>query len=284
MPPSDSSAASLDPEFAQAEKLVRNARTLLLPTGWSNWRDGLPPPEHKLPVDEELTELARILSPSEVRARYSIGSIKGWPSHQTAVRFQLAWYAEVEFQDFITYAAEQAPVARRRLDLLCAAEESLVEDDLCFAETDSQIRSVLEQVRTAKARASSELHEIRPPQGGRPPQSWKGWFVVRIAGFWQIITGEQPPLSPDSDFAELVSAAWNSLHPKIPEITWDSFIRGFAKSANLETASKSKPLRSSNFTTLSSLSKPTRFWMRFDPAGSTRAGLRPSHTALQRVK
>jgi hypothetical protein len=245
MPPPDPSAASLDAEFAQAEKLVRNAPRLLLPKGWSDWRDGLPPPEHKLLVDQELAaSRRRILSSSEVRARYSIKSIKGWwPSHEIAVRFQLAWYAEAEFQDFITYAAKQAPLLKRRLDLLCAAEKSLVKDDLCFAETDTEIRSVLEQVRTAKARASSQLREIRPPEGGRPAQSWKAWFVFRLAAFWHIITGEQPPLSPDSDFAGLVSAAWNSLHPKIPEITWeipaitwDSYVRRFAKSADLKEA------------------------------------------------
>jgi hypothetical protein len=250
--PSSDPSAGLDPEFTRAETLVRNARTLLLPTGWTNWRDGIPPPEHKLAVDQVLGQLAagrrRILSPSEVRAFYLKkgwpSPEKGWPSHETAVRVHLTWYAEVEFQDFITYAAKEAPLARRRLDLLCAAEKSLVEDDLCLTETDTEIRSVLGQVRAAKARASSQLREIRPTEGGKPAQSWKAWFVFRLAAFWHIITGKQPPISPDSDFAGLVSTAWNSLHSKIPEITWDSYVRRFAKSANLKEALKTASIAS----------------------------------------
>jgi hypothetical protein len=59
MPPSDPAAASLTRDFRQAEKFVRNAHTLLLPKGWNDWCDGLPPPENKLSVDEKLAQLAR---------------------------------------------------------------------------------------------------------------------------------------------------------------------------------------------------------------------------------
>jgi hypothetical protein len=214
VPPS-LSAASLDEDFARAEPLVRNVRTRLLPTGWSDWHDGLPPTEHKLDVDKQLDKLTagwrKILSASEVRERYPTTSIKSWPSHQTALRFQLVWYAEVEFQDFITYLVEY----------------------LCLTQTDKEIRSVLAHVGAAEARASSQLREIRPSEGGKPAQGWKAWFVFRLAAFWYIITGEPPPESPDSVFAGLVSAGWNSLHPKIPEITWESFVRRFAKSPDL---------------------------------------------------
>jgi hypothetical protein len=147
----------------------------------------------------------------------------------------LAWYAEVEFQDFITYADKQAPLARHRLDLLSTLEKSL-DEYLSLTPTDKKVRSAAKIVRTAKARANSQLREIRPTKGGKPAQSWKVCFVFRLAAFWHIITGEQPPLSHDSDFAGLVSAAWNSLHPKIPEITWDSYVRRFAKWADLQEA------------------------------------------------
>jgi hypothetical protein len=137
MPPSDPSPG-LDPEFTRAKPVVRDARTLLLPKGWTDWRDGIPPPEHELAVDQVLAQLAagrrRILSPSEVRALHLK---KGWLNPvactQTAVRFQLAWYGEVEFQDSITYAAKKALVARRlsllrrRFNLLRRAEKSLAE-------------------------------------------------------------------------------------------------------------------------------------------------------------
>ena len=84
---------------------------------------------------------------------------------------------------------------------------------------------------------SSELHACRPPEGGKPPQAWKRWFVFRLAAFWHIITGEQPSTSPDSDFAKLVFAAWISLHPNPPEkIKWESVVRWFDRSASLEEA------------------------------------------------
>src|SRR5262245_56461455 len=126
MPRSDPSAASLTQDFRRAQKFVRNARTLLLPKGWNDWCDGLPPPEHKLSVDQKWAQLARgrrrILTPSEVRARHP--KIY-WPSHEVAIRLQLAWYTEVEFQNQITYAAINAVDARRRLDRLRAREKSL---------------------------------------------------------------------------------------------------------------------------------------------------------------
>jgi hypothetical protein len=238
MSPSDLFAGS-DPEFTRAKALVRNARTLLLPMGWTSWRDGIPPSEHKLPVDQVLAQLVagrrRILSPSEVRERYPKKLIKGWLSHESAMRSQLVWYAEVEFQDWITYAANEASAARPQLDHLCTSEESL-DEYLSLTPTDTEIRFAVELVRKAKARVSSESHACRPPEGGRPAQAWKRWFVFRLAAFWHIITGDQPPSSPDSDFAELVAAAWNSLHPSIPEIKWDTYVRGFAKSASLKEA------------------------------------------------
>jgi len=237
MPPPDPSAASLDAEFARAEKFVRNARTLLLPTGWSDWRDGLPPPEHELDVDKQLVQLAasrrKILSASEVRERYS--TIKGWPSHQTALRFQLVWYAEVEFQDSITCAGNDARVARQGLHLISAAEDTL-NRYLDLPRTDLEIRTALGLLRMVNDRVSSELHDCRSPQGGKPAQNWKAWFVFRLAAFWHVITGKQPPTSPQSDFAKLVSDAWNSLHPDLREIKWDTFVRRFARSVSFTDA------------------------------------------------
>jgi len=236
MSPSDPSAPSLTRDFRRAEKFVRSARTLLLPKGWSDWRDGFPPREHELQVDQKLAQLAdgrrRILSPSEVRAHHPK---MYWPSHEVAIRLQLAWYAEAEFQNRITYTANEAPVARQRLDLLRQSEEYLAEY-LRLIATDTEIQSAVELVQKAKARVSTELDVSRPLEGGKPAQSWKAWFVFRLAGFWHIITGEQPSPSPNGAFAGLVSAAWNSLHPKIPEIKWDSFVRRFARSASREEA------------------------------------------------
>src|SRR5262245_47535560 len=93
-------------KFADVKNFVRQSRTLLLPAGWCNWRDSLLAPEHQLPIDRQLAQLTagrkRILSPSEVRGRHSI---RDWPSHEIAIRFQLSWYAEVDFQDSGAYAA-----------------------------------------------------------------------------------------------------------------------------------------------------------------------------------
>jgi hypothetical protein len=222
-----------DLDFKRVEKYVRRARALLLPTGWSDWPNGRPPLKHKLPIDDELAQLLscrkRILSADEVRARHPKVN---WPSHGTAVRFQLAWYAEVEFQDSITYAANEAPVETRRLELLGRSEESLAEY-FRLTPTDTEMQSAF---RKAKAKASANLCVMRPTQGGKPAQSWKAWFVFRLAAFCHIITGEQPSSSPNSAFAELVSAAWNSLHPNIPEIKWETFVRRFTGSESLEEA------------------------------------------------
>ena len=101
---------------------------------------------------------------------------------------------------------------------------------------DTDVRSALGLIRKVKSSVSSQLCANRPPQGGRPAQGWKAWFSIRLAGFWHIITGEQPSTSPDGPFAELVSAAWNSLHPNIPEVKWGTFVRRFARSGSLDEA------------------------------------------------
>jgi hypothetical protein len=226
--------AHRDLEFEQVEKYVARAPALLLPPGWRDWPKGHPPLKHKLPIDDELPRLSsgrkKILSAGEVRIRHS--KIY-WPSHEIAIRLQLTWYAKAEFQDSIAYAANEAPLARRRFDHLSSIDKSL-DEYFSLTPRDTEVRSAAELVRTAKARVSSELRAIRSPQGGKPAQNWKAWFVVRLAGFWHIITGEQPSSSPDGVFAELVSAAWNSLHSNIPEIKWDTFVRRFAGSANLD--------------------------------------------------
>jgi hypothetical protein len=99
------------------------------------------------------------------------------------------------------------------------------------SEIDTDIRSAAELVRNAQARVSSKLRK-----GGKPAQNWKAWFVFRIAAFWHIVMGKQPSSSPDGAFAQLVCAAWNSLHPKIQEIKWDTYVRRFATSATLREA------------------------------------------------
>ena len=82
-----------DLDFKRVEKYVRRAPALLLPTGWRDWLNGLPPLKHKLPIDDELAQLPsgrkRILSADEVRARHPT---MNWPSHEIAIRFQLVWY------------------------------------------------------------------------------------------------------------------------------------------------------------------------------------------------
>jgi len=222
-----------DADFDRVAKYVRRAPTLLLPTGWREWGDGHLPREHKLPLDEELARLSRkgMLSSNEVRARHSTN----WPSHEVAIRCQLTWYTNIEFQDGITHAAEEARIARRQLQLLSTSRESL-DKYLSLAPTDTEIRSATELVRKAQAKVSSKLHACRPREGGKPAQNWKAWFVFRLAAFWYIVMGKQPSSSPDSAFADLVDAAWNSLHQKIPEIKWDTFVRRFAKSADLKEA------------------------------------------------
>jgi hypothetical protein len=236
MPPSDPSATSLTRDFRRAENFVRDARTLLLPKGWNDWCDGLPPPEHRLSVDQKWAPLARsrrrVLTPSEVRARHP--QIY-WPSHEVAIRLQLAWYTEVEFQNRITYAANKAVDARRRLHRLRAREKFLAKY-LRLTPMDSEIQSTVELLQKASVKVSAELHAIHPPEGGKPGQSWKAGFVFRLAGFCYIITGEQSSPSTNSAFAALVRAAWNSLHPNIPLIDWDSYVHRFARSASLEEA------------------------------------------------
>jgi hypothetical protein len=154
----------------------------------------------------------------------------------------LAWYGEVEFQDSITHAA----LARRRLNLLRQplnrrlnllrhSEKSLTEY-LRLTATATEIQSAVERVQKEKARVCADLIAIPPGEDGRPAQNWKAWLVYRVAGFWHIITGEQPSTSPDGPFAKLVAAAWNSFNPKIPEVDWDSFVGRFAKSGSLEEA------------------------------------------------
>jgi len=231
MPRAKAYAPDLD--FERVEKYVRRARALLLPTGWRDWPSGRPPLKHKLPIDDELAQLPsgrkRILSSDKVRARHP--EIY-WPSHEIAIRLQLAWYAEVEFQDAIKYAGEQAPVEKRRLELLRRSKESLAEY-FRLTPTDTDMQSAF---RKAKTRAFASLCAMRPLQGGKPTQSWKAWFVIRLGGFWHIIMGEQPSPSPDSAFAALVCAAWDSFHPNIPKIYWDTFVRRYARSAKLKEA------------------------------------------------
>jgi hypothetical protein len=125
-------------------------------------------------VDQVLAQLAaswrRILSPSEVRTRHPE---LYWPSHEVAIRLQLAWYGEVEFQDSITHAA----VARRRLNLLRQplnrrlnqlrhSEKSLT-GYLRLAATATEIQSAVERVRKEKARVCADLLAFPPGEDGR---------------------------------------------------------------------------------------------------------------------
>ena len=189
------------------------------------------------------------------------------------MRFQLAWYALVEFQDQITHAANEASSARRRLYLIDASERHLLEYlDLTAMDTD--VRSALGLIRKVKSSVSSQLWANRPPQGGRPAQGWKAWFTIRLAGFWHIITGEQPSTSPDGPFAELVSAAWNSLHPNIPEVKWGHFRSSICKVRKSRRGSlyriHSRPFRSPNWVcSVPSCHKPGWWQIGFYPTGAT---------------
>jgi hypothetical protein len=238
-------ACAPDLDFKRVEKYVRRAPALLLPKGWSHWPNGRPPLEPKLLIDDELDRLSRgpnrILSADEVRVRYP--KIY-WPSHEIAIRAQLVWYADFEFIDSIAGDAEVAQLHRKQLPLLESAETSLIQlrklhaewPVPCHPQLTSNVQSAFELVRDLKIWIKWSLHERRPPQGGRPSPKWKRQFVLRLAAFWHIITDKQPSTSRDKDFVELVSAAWNSLHPDIPEIDWDSFVDRFAESASLDEA------------------------------------------------
>ena len=237
---SDSSAGSFDKDFRDA----RNTRSQCAVSTACKWMDRLARwfPATRIQASSGSTigpaHRCRIPSPSEVRARYPknwVSPEKGWPSHEIAARVQLSWYAEVEFQNSITHAADEALLARGQLDRLRAHEKAFAEC-LRLNPTDMEVRSRLEQVLTDMAKVTAQLRASRPSEGGRPAQNWKAWFVYRVAGFWHIITGEQPSTSPDGPFAKLVAAAWNSFNPKIPEVDWDSFVGRFAKSGSLEEA------------------------------------------------
>jgi hypothetical protein len=227
-----------DLDFKRVEKYVRRSPALLIPTGWMDWPNGRPPSQqHKLAIDDELARLSsgrkRILSADEVRARYST---LHWPSHELVIRSQLVWYVNFEFINSRAADAELAQFLTRQLRLLKKSEDSLIDFHRRNAgpvvqfysplqrEMTAKVQSALEQIQKLKLGINWCFRERRPSEGGRPIQNWKRQFVLRLAAFWQVIANSQPSTSVESRFAKFVSAAWKTLCPDDPDMSWDTAI------------------------------------------------------------
>jgi hypothetical protein len=231
------SASKASPEFWQVEKFVEKAPTRLLPPGWRNWPRAIPPSNHKLPIDKELERLQKerklILPASQGKDRDT--------SHEIEIRLQLVWYAKMEFLNTRAVAASVLASYENHRKLLRSANDSLSNFLKLIpgaeAEQFSNAKAALELVQKLR-----KWIDICARSGGRPTEHWKRLFVVRLAAFWHVATGKQPSISPDTDFARLVYAAWNSLHPNIPEINLDSFVRRYAQSVSREEALDSASL------------------------------------------
>ncbi len=54
---------------------------------------------------------------------------------------------------------------------------------------------------------------------------WKRDFIFRMSALWQLLTGEKASKAEDSLFGGFVYAAWDSLGPNMPEVSFARAIR-----------------------------------------------------------
>ena len=87
----------------------------------------------------------------------------------------------------------------------------------------------LERLHQLMSWAHADLDDLVPAYGGRPRLSWKYDFVAAVADLWWHLTGKRPSSKPDSQFIELVDAAWRSGGDDMPSESWERTVRGFCE-------------------------------------------------------
>jgi hypothetical protein len=215
-------------------------------TGWAN---GHPPPQLRLPIDEELMRLAGRQRSPAIRSDSAILTefpTLNWDGPYRATRFLL--YCFCVFRGTRDYAIPRHILqeAKTHINLLRDIRKSvrvyvdksdelfplrntLVAMDEPSREKEWQENFLL--LKLVAVRTVEILEEItqdalrKHNKSGRPPTSWKSDFVWWLANLWRIVTGEDASKDLASPFASFVAAAWASLRNDLPEIPWASQIR-----------------------------------------------------------
>ncbi len=213
-----------------------------------------PNSEERLPIDDFLDELiARVSAPkAHAKAleffarcfgsphawiRYEMGNlfhdIRRIAFHESSKRKSAAEKAQVLMSDGIllsSYLQEflkehTAPRMYAYMKNSPFGDEELWHFLCCLEE---RLHKIDEGVRILAAEARSRLDEMSPAQGGRPPQTWKRYFVGGMAHAWRMLTGARPRPNPQGLFTTFVDCAWSSAE-ELPDVSWDQAIRDLAK-------------------------------------------------------
>jgi hypothetical protein len=209
-----------------------------------DWANGPPPPEWRLPIDDELMHLARrqrrpvIRSDSAILAEFPA---LNWDGPYRAVRFFLFDFPIRRLDDAAPKKRE-IEAAETHLNLIRDIRESIrvymdkmgrLEFFPALPTKPSKLDEYMKGVRVLEM----AMHNIeimakltrrglrKQNRGGRPPDLWKWDFVSGLANLWRIATGDDASKDLTSPFANFVAEAWASLGDDLPEVSWANQIR-----------------------------------------------------------
>jgi hypothetical protein len=226
----------------------------------TDWANGPPPAQSRLPVDDELMLLARrkrrpiIRSDTAILAEFP--SVD-WDGPYRAARLFL-FYFYILRQGWDSDSAYRRNVFRQaeaHIDLLSDIRKSMriyldeIKSDphSIFVLAVAKDGSRLEEVAKDGSRLKEWIKDVRSlrtahtkvgrlekfteeavrdeKKSGRPPDYSKSHFVTGLANLWRIMTGDDASKDLAGPFASFISAAWASLDKDLPEISWASQIR-----------------------------------------------------------
>jgi hypothetical protein len=229
---------------------VARASSLFIPSTMTDWANGPPPAQSRLPIDDELMLLARrkrrpvIRSDSAILAEFLS---LDWDGPYRAARFFL-FYFYILRHDWDSDSAYRRKVFKQaevHIDLLSDIRKFMriyldeIKSDphaiyvLAVAKDGSRLKEWIKDFRSLRTAVTkvgrlekfTEEAVRDEKKNGRPPNYSKSHFVTGLANLWRIMTGDDASKDLAGPFASFISAAWASLDKDLPEISWASQIR-----------------------------------------------------------
>jgi hypothetical protein len=237
--------------FDRVLQIIWKAAPRLVPPTIVDWADSPPPPEYRLPIDDELMLLADENRRLGLRSRSAILAefpTLNWDGPYRAVRYYLYRFSTFGIHDDYTEDhRNRMKEIKADIHLLSDIQISIClyvdkienlyptlsfERTLSFEKNSRQMAWYENFIALKGAIGNAEFLEqsareslARYGKGGRPAIYWKSDFVLGLAELWRIITGNDASKDLASPFASFVTAAWASLGDDLPEVSWASQIR-----------------------------------------------------------